>query len=213
MAIIALSGYAGSGKDEVAKMIQEIQPDKDWQVKKFSGKLKQIASILTGIPEYKFEDQDFKNTRLGNEWANRRGNHNPMSVREFLQILGTESVRLALHRDAWVNALMVDYKEKMGVDILDDGTMKVWHETEPNWVITDCRFINEAIAVKNRGGIIIRINRPGVFPVNNHPSEVDLDRWNFDMIINNDGTLEDLKTKVKNVLENENIIPRATGSN
>lgn len=194
-------------------MIQEIQPQKDWQIKKYSGKLKQIASILTGIPEHNFEDQDFKNTRLGNEWANRRGNHNPMNVREFLQILGTESIRLALHKDAWVNALMSDYHSESGVDILDDGTMKGWFKPEPNWVITDCRFHNEAIAVKNKGGIIVRINRPGVFPVNNHPSEVDLDNWNFDMVINNDGTLEDLKVKVKNVLENENIIKGANRPN
>jgi hypothetical protein len=211
--VYGISGYAGSGKDEVASMIQKIQPDKDWQVKKFAGKLKTVASILTGIPEKNFEDQDFKNTMLGNEWANRRGNHTQMSVREFLQILGTEAIRIGLHRNAWVNALMCDYSTEQGIDILDDGNMKLWFKDVPNWLITDCRFNNEAIAIKERGGIIIRVNRPGVFPVNNHPSETDLDRWNFDAVINNDGNLNDLYTKVKNILENENIIPRADSSN
>jgi hypothetical protein len=211
--IIGISGYAGSGKDEVASIIQRIQPDKDWKVKKFAGKLKTIASILTGIPEKNFEDQDFKNTMLGNEWANRRGNHTQMSVREFMQILGTESIRIGLHRNAWVNALMCDYKTEQGIDILDDGNMKLWFKDVPNWIITDCRFNNEAISIKERGGVILRVNRPGVFPVNNHPSEVDLDRWNFDGVINNDGNLNDLYTKVKNILENENIIPRAGSSN
>jgi hypothetical protein len=211
--IIGISGYAGSGKDEVASIIQRIQPDKDWKVKKFAGKLKTIASILTGIPEKNFEDQDFKSTMLGNEWANRRGSHTQMSVREFMQILGTESIRIGLHRNAWVNALMCDYKTEQGIDILDDGNMKLWFKDVPNWIITDCRFNNEAISIKERGGIILRVNRPGVFPVNNHPSEVDLDRWNFDGIINNDGNLNDLHTKVKNIIENENIIPRADSSN
>jgi hypothetical protein len=211
--IIGISGYAGSGKDEVASIIQRIQPDKDWKVKKFAGKLKTIASILTGIPEKNFEDQDFKNTMLGNEWANRRGNHTQMSVREFMQILGTESIRIGLHRNAWVNALMCDYKTEQGIDILDDGNMKLWFKDVPNWIITDCRFNNEAISIKERGGVILRVNRPGLFPVNNHPSEVDLDRWNFDGVINNDGNLNDLYTKVKNILENENIIPRAGSSN
>ena len=31
-----------------------------WVIKKFAGKLKQIATILTGIPIEKFEDQEFK---------------------------------------------------------------------------------------------------------------------------------------------------------
>lgn len=211
--IIGISGYAGSGKDEIASIIQRIQPDKDWKVKKFAGKLKTIASILTGIPEKNFEDQDFKNTMLGNEWANRRGNHTQMSVREFMQILGTESIRIGLHRNAWVNALMCDYKTEQGIDILDDGNMNLWFKDVPNWIITDCRFNNEAISIKERGGVILRVNRPGVFPVNNHPSEVDLDRWNFDGVINNDGNLNDLYTKIKNILENENIIPRAGSSN
>jgi hypothetical protein len=32
----------------------------DWEIKKFAGKLKQTASLLTGIPVEMFEDQEFK---------------------------------------------------------------------------------------------------------------------------------------------------------
>lgn len=39
-----------------------------WQIRKFSTPIKQIASILTGIPVGKFEDQEFKKTFLGPEW-------------------------------------------------------------------------------------------------------------------------------------------------
>ena len=90
--IISLSGYSGSGKDTVGKIIQYLTcsikfpkalpieerllgiPDCSghtvpWEIKKFAGKLKTIASILTGIPKDKFEDQEFKKTELGPEWT------------------------------------------------------------------------------------------------------------------------------------------------
>lgn len=241
MAIIGISGYSFSGKDEVARMIQDIQPEKEWQVKKFAGKLKTVASILTGIPENKFEDQDFKRTYLKPEWnywtisivdngkfKTQEGRFvtrgeaeeyvgfmkhiygdfrleyvvgmKQMTVRQFLQELGTDALRSGLHSNTWVNSLMYEYKTDKGIDILDDGTMNAWFKPLPNWVITDCRFKNEAEAIKERGGIVIRINRPGILPVNNHPSEVALDDWDFDAVISNDGTLNDLFEKVKNTI-------------
>jgi dephospho-CoA kinase len=65
--LIGISGKIGSGKDTVAAIIQELYPQ--YEVKKFAGKLKDIASILTGIPVEKFEDQEFKKTDLGKEWS------------------------------------------------------------------------------------------------------------------------------------------------
>jgi hypothetical protein len=194
--IIGLNGYAKSGKDEIAKMIIEIDPT--WQVKKFSNKLKQVASILTGIHPDKFEDQVFKNTPLCDDWfvweyktiaggtlTEPTFNVNPklrsMTARELLQRLGTDAIRDGLHENAWVNALMHEYR--------DD-----------NWIITDCRFHNEAYAVRDRDGIIVRVNRPGNGPVNNHISETAIDGFDFDYVINNDGDLEDLRTKVKDLL-------------
>jgi len=188
--IISLTGYAGCGKDEVAKIIQKY--DSKWQIKKFAGKLKEIASILTGIPKEKFEDQSFKESDLSLEW-DRPSDYlhwsgkctlTPMSVRNFLQKLGTDAIRNNLHKNAWVNALMADYSE------------------QSNWIITDCRFPNELIAVKKRLGISIRINREGIKPVNNHPSEVALDNYEFDYIIENNGSLEDLDNHIK-----QHIIP------
>ena len=64
--IIGISGYSGSGKDLVGTIIQEISLNK-WHIKKWAGKLKTIASILTGIPVENFEDQEFKKTLLGPE--------------------------------------------------------------------------------------------------------------------------------------------------
>ena len=58
--IISISGKIGSGKDTVADIIQSIDISRTWEVKKWAGKLKQVATLLTGIPMEKWEDQEFK---------------------------------------------------------------------------------------------------------------------------------------------------------
>lgn len=231
--IIGISGYSGCGKDLVGAIIQNLSAfpndnissivkmieqdyssNGQWQIKKWAGKLKEVASMLTGIPVKKFEDQEFKKTYLGPEWATLRmkpGKRQngifpklidmepvPMTVRDFLQKLGTDGLRDNLHKNVWVNALMADYE-----GIYDLDTDKT---TYPNWVITDTRFPNEAQAIQQANGIIIRVERPGVKPINNHPSEVSLDDWNFDHTIMNDGSVEDLVKKVKQILQTHKIL-------
>ena len=228
--IIGISGYSGSGKDAVGAIIQYLKcpspqssieqicadyseyeywldEQSNWEIRKFAGKLKDIASHLTGIDIEDFEDQEFKKTLLGPEWGSVE--HNPlnnipvfgdvqfnslMSVRDFLQKLGTDALRIGLHPNVWVNALMADYKN-------DDQTGRL-----PNWIITDVRFPNEAKAIKDKGGIIIRIDRPGVKPINNHPSETGLDSWNFDYKIANVSDLISLKYTVEQILKHTNLL-------
>ena len=97
------------------------------------------------------------------------------------------------------------------------GTIKRY----PDWIITDMRFPNEMNAIKNHG-ITIRVQRPcpecGMinavgthFAVCSqqrslHPSETELDHATFDYLIENNGTLEDLIEKVKQILTKEKII-------
>lgn len=291
--IIGTSGYAGVGKDTVGKIIQElvIKNSSDikckyadtnilapegrqflsgWEIKKYAGKMKQIASILTGIPVEWFEDQAFKKTYLGDEWARwttvtkdlrvmptqvtygeffsteaeaqkdcesirrmikRKGIDNVtvepilkrITVREFLQRLGTEAMRDVIHPNTWVNALFADYKPLMslsGIEI-DFASKQSFKDGEPfygpvplehpKWIITDVRFPNEAKAIKDRGGIILRIDRPAKVDLGPrrtdwmHPSETALDTWDFDYEIDNDGGVEDLMEKIKTFLEVFNI--------
>jgi hypothetical protein len=244
--LIGISGRIGSGKDTVGSIIQyltakdigsdcmkriraglsiEGHHNSDFQIKKFAGKLKQIASLLTGIPVEMFEDQEFKKTNLSPEWDTELEYVIPMTVREFLQRLGTEAMRDGLHTNVWVNALFADYKA---------GDPE-WDAFYPNWIITDMRFPNEMDAVKERKGITIRVVRyPKTVeqsrgpenietvpfdPTNNkhmdlwkgdlsrlHASETALDDAKFDYEIINDGTIEDLVEKVKEILIKENII-------
>jgi len=194
--IIGINGYAGSGKDTVGEIIKQIQPHEHWEIKKFAGKLKDVASTILGIPTLMFEDQEFKKKTLPQMWSNHGL---PMTVRDFLQRLGTDALREGLHPNTWVNALMMDYKEQLINIINDEGYQ--FEERYPNWVITDCRFPNEAIAIKNQGGVIVRINRPGINAVNAHPSEVALDHWHFDYVIENDESIVELKHQVRDILK------------
>lgn len=214
--IIGLNGYATSGKDEVAKLIRKYR--REFQIKKFSDKLKQVASILTGHPVNSFEDQDFKAADLSMDWfvwsyklhvtgtdVEPKYNGTPelraMTVREFLQKLGTDAVRHGLHENTWVNALFANYRDKD--EEIRDGHVRI-DLLKSNWIITDTRFLNEANAIKERGGIVVRIDRPGVGPVNKHKSETELDHYDFDYRIVNDGSLEDLENKVKQFLYDVN---------
>lgn len=62
-------------------------------------------------------------------------------------------------------------------------------------VVTDCRFENEAAAVKRLGGYLWEIRRPGL-PTDSHSSEVDGKRVAWDTVIHNNSTVKDLETQV-----------------
>jgi hypothetical protein len=254
MAIIGVSGYSGSGKDTVGKIIQYIMGGKEdpfsfsiedaiakpeeydwvledsskWKIKKFADKLKDIAEHITGIPAEKFEDQDFKKTSLPAVWWTTCDEGlQPMTVREFLQKLGTDAMRNGLHPNVWVNALMSDYKSETDIDTFRYAKGYTEERTpsqeekkfeirqlfeyltevkKPDWIITDVRFVNEAEAIKDKNGIIIRIDRPGYKPINTHPSETSLDSWNFDYKIANVSDLISLKFTVENILKHAKIL-------
>ena len=210
MRLIGISGKIGAGKDTVGVIIRQLaitNNGADWDIRKFAGKLKIVASLLTGISIEKFEDQEFKKTILGPEWG-KETKSNPlnaiepfkditfvemMSVRDLLQKLGTEAMRNGLHQNVWVNALFADFKEDM------------------HWIVTDMRFPNEYKAIKDKGGITIRVNRPGhgtsmTDLASAHPSETALDGFEFDYTINNDGDLEKLISLVREILVKESVI-------
>ena len=244
--IIGINGKIGSGKDTIGEIIQGLcltNKGQVFEIKKFAGKLKQIGSILSGIPVEKFEDQDFKKTNLEKNWDVKskyrdRRPPTPMTVREFLQKLGTEAMRDGLHTNVWVNALFADYKPTQMVSSFPAPTTEeeyIAQQGYPNWIITDMRFPNEMEAVVERKGITIRVVRyPKTVeqsrgpenietvpfdPTNHkhmslwkgnlsrlHASETALDDAEFDYEIINDGTIEDLIDKVREILTKENII-------
>lgn len=277
--IIGISGYATSGKNTVATLIQYLQcknvgsvtieevikdyknhewwlaEQSGWEQKSWAGKLKTIASLLTGIPISKFEDQEFKKTYLPEQWnfwtvsvisdgnkllfqqgrftskaeaegyvpllkQNYEGlpleyviGMQQMTVRQFLQELGTDACRNGLHPNTWVNALMADYVPQPNKDVAAflaaeglPASMNAGKEQMPNWIITDTRFPNEAQAIKDAGGIVIRVDRPGVKAINAHPSETGLDDWEFDHKIMNGSDIVSLMFTVHTILKKHNLV-------
>ena len=206
-----------------------------WKNKKFADKLKDMICLMIGCTRGQLEDRVFKETPLPEIWWYYKsggivtlypdGRYKEFgdkylvktTPRLLLQQMGTECGRNIIHPNVWVNALMADYRIEGQID-----KGKTYSESDyPNWIITDMRFPNELNAIKNHG-ITIRVQRPcpecGMinavgthFAVCSqqrslHPSETELDHATFDYLIENNGTLEDLIEKVKQILIKEKII-------
>lgn len=209
----------------------------DWEIKKFAGKLKQIVSIFTGIPVEDLEKQEVKDSNLPECWDRTFNSEYDLidnklfdesigdfqekyTVRQLLQEIGTETMRNVIHPNIWVNALFADYKfegcKNDGESCDTPNGNCDSNKCYSNWCITDMRFPNELQAIKDRGGISIRVNRitgnplidNGVHALTDwqHPSETALDSARFDYTVINDGTIEELIEKVKIILEKEKII-------
>lgn len=229
--IIGISGKISVGKDTVAGIIRELTAPviveygkitengwesmtgvSSWQVKKFAGPLKQRIAITWGIDVKQLEDQDFKKqlSPLGITW------------RELMQKEG-EKMR-EIDENYWVKATMSHYKpigsedsEGRKFHTLDKPIM-----TYPKWLITDLRYPNEAKAIKDKNGTLLRIVRENKITHSDgmvwihphgwvqyppHHSETALDDFNgWDYVIENNGTIEELKEQVKQFLIKFNLI-------
>ena len=174
--LIAVSGKIGAGKDVLADLLQELEPR--FEKKSFALKLKQICVLLTGVPIYEQLSREGKMRYLP-DWG--------MTIGKMQQLLGTNAIRNGLHPDAWVLALFSDYVPSKSF-----------------WVITDCRFPNEAQAVLSRGGLMVRIDGSRTGPQGRGPfhiSETALDDFDgFSYRFTNDGTMEDLMSHAKAIL-------------
>ena len=219
----------------------------DWKIVKFADALKDIICILTGCTREQLEDIDFKNSKLPDDWkdfdefpifngdkyVDDEKYERHFTYRELLQYLGTDLLRNQLHENVWVNALFNNYKcvgnyEFSEMYLKEHPNSSPTEPIYPNWIITDVRFPNELKAVKNKGGISIKVNRDLPCPVckltkakrqgqtckkiscpngqPKHISEIALDDATFDYYIDNNGTIDDLIQQVKEILIKENII-------
>ena len=113
-------------------------------------------------------------------WDNAKRRYS--EIRRLLQVFGTEVGREMFGANFWVDLAMRQASQFDRV------------------VITDCRFENEAQAIREAGGIVIRIARPGIGPVNGHVSDKGLPDDLIDGEIVNDGTLGELAAKVRALL-------------
>jgi len=106
-----------------------------------------------------------------------------VTVRRILQWWGTE-YRRAQDPDYWTKA----WGRK--VEQFDLAHMHV--------LVDDVRFMNELNVIREHGGLIVKIERPGFDGANNHASETSLDEYQaWDKVIVNDGTLTEFKTEIE----------------
>ena len=95
--------------------------------------------------------------------------------------------------EVFLRKMIADYKHKLTGKYYNDQKGEILEL--PNWIISDLRFKNELQAIKDRGGITIRVNRLNSTNQNGHtyinkkdrthPSETALDDATFDYIIDN----------------------------
>lgn len=95
---------------------------------------------------------------------------NKITPRKFLQTLGTDWGRRMIHPDLWVRSCMMRIR------------------LERNTVVSDCRFDNEAHAIRAMGGKIVQIKRTNQAPTGDgHASEQGIHPALIDYTIENNG--------------------------
>ena len=132
-----------------------------------------------------------------------------------------EECKNIFSKNIWVDSLINEYiqdtEDKYDVEMSGLGMSKeqlfktknnleFYTKNFPNWIITDMRFLNEMEAVKKKGGITIRVNRNLEESKDQHESETELDNAEFDYVIDNNGTIEELIEKVREILIQEKLI-------
>lgn len=106
-------------------------------------------------------------------------------VRGLLQRTGTEGGRHVLGENVWVD----EWKRRVG-------------RLTPNVrvIATDVRFPNEAATIRERGGIIVRIDNPRLADDDNHDSEQAMAAIHPDAVVVNDRDVCDLQAEFVHVV-------------
>lgn len=170
-AVIGIAGKARSGKDTVAEMIlTEYGGYRYSLADPIRAMLKAGLGIDMSTPYWQEHKED-PIPAFGNK-----------SPRQLMQWLGTEWGRVLVDDNLWL-VLATQQLANRGTGM----------------IVPDVRYENEADWVR-RFGVLIHIERPGVSPVNTHISEGGVSYEAGDHTIFNDGTLEDLQDRVREIL-------------
>lgn len=177
MNVIGLTGKAGCGKDTVADILVR---NHGYQRIAFADPLRAMAYDLDPIIDWHGRNP----VRL-QEVVDRDGWDVAKRIypeaRRTLQRLGKEVIRDHVGYNFWVDRAM--------------GTIT---STGGRWVVTDCRFPNEAQAIKDVGGTVVAIAREGLDPLSgSHASEAGVGDVLIGAQLYNSGTLGDLEESVK----------------
>lgn len=191
--IIGLHGEIGAGKDTVCEMMRYLMykycteytfddwaangAASDWKNVKISKRLKEIVSMLTGYSIEQIEDRLLKDAPIKG-WGN-----DAVTLRTVMNEVGTGIAR-KLNPNVWIFSTFANYTN-------DD-----------KWIVSDIRFPNEADYIRNKGGIIIDIRREISYSTvdYSHLTETAMREYEYDYIIENRGSLDDLLKNVRTAL-------------
>ena len=217
--IIGVCGFIGSGKDTIADYLTNFH---GFRRESFANSLKDAVSMVFGWDRTMLEGR----TKQAREWREQvdpwwaeRLDMPELTPRWVLQYWGTEVCRRGFHDNIWITSL----ENKL-------------RNSKDNIVISDCRFPNEIKSIKDANGIVIRVKR-GAEPdwyqdaVNMnagdrnmsyaissermkrtkiHASETAWVGTNFDYELDNNGTIDDLFTQIKSIIDPALSLPAST---
>jgi hypothetical protein len=201
--IVYIHGKKQSGKDTVANLlIEQLEHDLHGVKYAYGDPLKIVVCDL--IKLFYGIEIDIAEFYQEESKERKRPELNGMSLRDFMQSIGTDIFRKRFDDRIWIDKIV----KQIDIDIK--------HGTHNLIIITDCRFGNEWFSysksliekgedVKEIG---IWITRQSIDDGDNHPSEqplIDSEAFKTDypqFIIKNDGTLNDLKQSVFKISQN-----------
>lgn len=187
--LIAFTGKAGSGKSTCCELLQQLGRDNGLKIARvsFADPLKRVCSDIYcfayDLPPEAFYGNKTQKEQVYESLGNRSG-------REILQFLGTGCFK-ALTPDVWVNYFKrhCEVVLKYGADLI---------------IVDDLRFTAEANAIRELGGLVIKVERSNVKSNGNHTnahiSETEQDLIDPDEIIWNDGDALDLQRTLQRLL-------------
>jgi len=204
MALISLSGLIGSGKDTVSDYLVT---ECGYTRESFAGPLKDAVSVIFNWDREMLEGKTAEaraRREVVDRWWAKRLDIPHLTPRWVLQHFGTEVCRNNFHDAIWIASLENKLHGLEGKDI----------------VVSDVRFINELEMLEKIGAKTVRVFR-GDNPEwwetalavpkydealvkmqtvygSIHQSEWDWAPHKFDVLLSNNGTLEDLYVGIRN---------------